>query len=352
MKRFFVFLGVVLMTIGSAVSAQEVGSMAPLQKSSWGDAKTADIAEYIPDISLDMRGGYVQDFAENAGRFCGDGLYLNVDGKISDSFSYSWNQSIAPAYGEFNSGFSETNWLLLTYEVGSFAFNAGKDALLVGSFEYNANTIDSYFDMNSMFYNMFDCWQWGVSAAWYPAEDQAVIAQVANSPFSYDEPGLFSYSAAWQGAWDFYESYWTANLWEFEEGKYTKALNFGNRFYLGDFTIDLEFMTRTYEMKGLFKDDYTALVAPSYEWTWGRAFAKYGFEHISDEIPYELAYDKGDYMFYGAGLEFFPLKENKNVRIHAAWMGNTIGISTLDIGLTWKMDVTGSVRRIFGKSDN
>jgi hypothetical protein len=206
--------------------------------------------------------------------------------------------------------------------------------------------------MNSMFYNMFDCWQWGVSAAWYPAEDQAVIAQVANSPFSYDEPGLFSYSAAWQGAWDFYESYWTANLWEFEEGKYTKALNFGNRFYLGDFTIDLEFMTRTYEMKGLFKDDYTALVAPSYEWTWGRAFAKYGFEHISDEIPYELAYDKGNYMFYGAGLEFFPLKENKNVRIHAAWMGNTIGISTLDIGLTWKMDVTGSVRRIFGKSDN
>ena len=71
------------MTIGSAVSAQEVGSMAPLQKSSWGDAKTADIAEYIPDISVDMRGGYVQDFAENAGRFCGDGLFLNVDGKIS-----------------------------------------------------------------------------------------------------------------------------------------------------------------------------------------------------------------------------------------------------------------------------
>jgi hypothetical protein len=45
-------------------------------------------------------------------------------------------------------------------------------------------------------------------------------------------------------------------------------------------------------------------------------------------------------MFYGAGLEFFPLKENKNVRVHAAWMGHTIGISTLDIGLTWKMDIT------------
>ena len=340
------------MTIGSAVSAQEVDSMAPLQKSSWGDAKTADIAEYIPDISLDMRGGYVQDFAENAGRLCGDGLYLNVDGRINDSFSYSWNQSIAPSYGEFNSGFAETNWLLLTYEVGDFAFTAGKDALLVGSFEYNANTIDSYFDMNSMFYNMFDCWQFGVSGAWYPAEEQAVILQVSNSPFAYGESGLFSYSAAWQGAWDFYESYWTANLWEFEQGKYTKALNLGNRFHIGDFTMDLEYMTRTHEMKGIFNDDFTVLAAPSYEWTWGRAFAKYGFEHVAENLPYELAYDSGNYIFYGAGLEMFPLKENKNVRIHAAWMSNNIGLNTLDIGLTWKMDVTGALKKLFGKSAN
>ena len=352
MKKFSVFLGVVLMTIGSVVRAQEVDSIAPLQKSSWGDAKTADIAEYIPDISLDMRGGYVQDFAQNTGRFCGDGLFLNIDGKISHSLSYSWNQTIAPSYGEFYSGFDETNWLYLTYEVGDFSFTAGKDALLVGSFEYDASTIDSYFDMNSMFYNLFDCWQWGISAAWYPAEDHAVIAQVANSPFAYGEPGLFSYAAAWRGAWDFYESYWTANLWEFETGKYAKALNLGNRFFFGDFTVDLEYMTRTHRLNGLFTDDFTVLLAPSYEWTWGRAFAKYGYEHVAQELPYELAYDSGDHMFYGAGLEFFPLKENKNVRVHAAWMGHTTGVSTLDIGLTWKMDVTGAFKRIFGKSAN
>lgn len=55
------------MTIGSAVRAQEVDSTAPLQKSSWGDAKTADISKYIPEISMDMRGGYGQDFAEKTG---------------------------------------------------------------------------------------------------------------------------------------------------------------------------------------------------------------------------------------------------------------------------------------------
>ena len=56
MKKLFVFLGIALWAIGSAASAQEVGSTAPMQKSSWGDAETSEIADYIPDVSLDMRG--------------------------------------------------------------------------------------------------------------------------------------------------------------------------------------------------------------------------------------------------------------------------------------------------------
>ena len=157
MKKFLVFLGIVLSTICSAVRAQEV--------------------DYIPDISLDMRGGYEQDFSGGAGRFFGDGLYLNVDGIISSSLSYSFNHRLASSYYEDNSGFNGTNWLTLTYETGDFAFTAGKDGLLFGSFEYDAYDLDSYYDMNSAFYNEFDCWQWGVSAAWYPAEDHEFLLQ-------------------------------------------------------------------------------------------------------------------------------------------------------------------------------
>ena len=349
MKRFFVFLGVVFMTIGSAVRAQEVDSTAPLQKSSWGDAKTADMTDYIPDISLDMRGGYRQDFAESAGRFYGDGLYLDINGKISPHFSYSLNQRLASSYYEDNSGFAGTNWLTLTYEVGSFAFTAGKDALLVGSFEYDAYDLDTYYDMNSQFYNMLDCWQWGVSAAWYPSDSHEVIIQAANSPFSYGEPNLFAYAAAWRGYWDCYESYWTVNMWQFDKGRYVKALNLGNRFYVGDFTIDLEYMTRAADLKGMFSRDFTALIAPAYEWEWGRAFAKFGYEHVAQDLPYELAYESGDYMFYGAGVEFFPLKQDKDIRAHVAWTSSNTGFNTLDIGLTWKFDITGAAKSIFNR---
>ena len=351
MKKLLVFLGVVMMTIGSAVRAQEVSSTVPLQKSSWGDANNSEVTDYIPDISLDMRGGFQQDFGNSTGRFFGDGLYLDINGNISPHFSYSLNQRLASSYYEDNSGFNGTNWLTLSYENDYFGVTFGKDALLVGSFEYDAYDLDTYYTMNSMFYNMLDCWQWGVSASWYPSEGQTLTLQVANSPFSWDDD-MFAYNAGWRGEWDFYESYWTVNMWQYDHNRYVKALNLGNRFYWRSFTIDLEYMTRAADLKGIFKDDYTFLVAPSYMFAQSfRAFAKFGLESVKDDLPYELAYEGytgSKYYFYGAGIEIFPFF-NKDIRLHAAWSGNNFGENYLDIGLTWKMNLTSMAKFLFTK---
>lgn len=310
MKRFLVFLGIVLSTISSAVRAQEV--------------------DYIPDISLDMRGGYEQDFSGGAGRFFGDGLYLNVDGIISSSLSYSFNHRLASSYYEDNSGFNGTNWLTLTYETGDFAFTAGKDGLLYGSFEYDAYDLDSYYDMNSAFYNEFDCWQWGVSAAWYPAEDHEFLLQVASSPLSDENVSI---AAGWRGSWEGFESYWTANLWGKDRGM-IPAVALGNRFTFGNLTVDLDLSAR-------FGDTYlsgaAAILAPSYQiGEWGRAFTKIGIDR--------------DNTFFGCGFEYFPLKENKSIRLHAAYTCNdyTVG-NMINIGLTWKLNVTQTIKNIFTK---
>ena len=303
--------------------------------SSWGDAKTSEIASYIPDVSLDMRGGLNYGNNEGAATFMGDGLYLDINGYISPHFSYSLNQRLASTYYEDNSGFNGTNWLTLTFEAGDFAVTAGKDALLMGSFEYDAYDLDAYYDMNSSFYNGFDCWQWGVSGAWYPTEDQEVLLQFANSPFSYGEPNLFSLAAGWRGTWDWYESYWTANLWQYSEENFVKAVNLGNRFQFGNFTIDLDLMGRFGEVEPPFSG-MTVAFSPSYEISdWGRVFAKGVWEEEN--------------LIYGAGFEYFPLKENRNIRLHAAWAYNEYMYGdTLNIGLTWKMDMTGSIRKLFG----
>lgn len=308
MKKLIVFLGIVFLTIGSALHAQE-----------------------IPEISLDMRGGFNYGNISRSGQFMGDGLYLDINGNISPNFSYSLNQRLASTYYEDNSGFNGTNWLTLTYETDSFALTAGKDAIFVGSFEYDAYDLDSYYDMNSSFYNEFDCWQWGVSAAWYPADGQEVLFQVANSPFAYGDPNLFAIAAGWRGAWDWYESYWTANLWQYSNDTAVKAINLGNRFTFGDFAMDLDLMGRFGEAEG--PTGITVAFSPSYSISdWGRVFAK-GVAETENVI-------------FGAGFEYFPLKENKDIRMHAAWAYNEYMYgNTLNIGLTWKMNLTKMLRR-------
>ena len=352
MKRFFVFLGVVFTTIGSAVSAQEVDSMAPLQKSSWGDAKTKEVIDYIPNISLDARFGYDHYFTDGSGHLGGDGLYLDIDGKISPNLSYRLNHRIASTFYADNSGFNGTNWLTLTYEFGDFDITAGKDALLVGSFEYDADDLDSYYNMNSMFYNMIDCWQWGITGSWYPADGQSFSLQFAASPFR-SEKQMFSYNAAWWGEWDFYESYWTVNMWQFDQNRYVKALNLGNRFYLGDFTLDIEYLTRAADIKSLFKNDFTFIAAPSYEvGDFLRIFGKFGLERTASDLPYELTYEdclESNYLFYGAGIEYFPLKGNKDLRLHAAWSSNNLGDNYLNIGLKLSLRLTDATRHLLSK---
>ena len=348
MKKLSVFLGVALWAIGSAVSAQEVDSTATMQKLSWGDAK--EITDYIPDVHLDTRFGYSHDFAEGTGRFGGNGLFLDINGKISPHFSYSLNHRLANFEGEDEPGFGNTNWLLLTYETEDFSISAGKDAVFIGNLEYDAYDLDSYWFMNSLFWNGIDPWQWGVSAAWYPAEDQSLSFQFCNSPFSdFNTGNLFAYALAWRGAWDCYESYWTANLWQYDAKGYVGSINLGNRFYLGDFTIDLEYMTRGIGWKGLFSDDFTLHIAPYYEWNWGRAFAKCGWERTSRDI---MGYDfTGDNIYYGAGVEFFPLKEYKDLRIHAAWGSNNNYTCShiIELGLTWNLNLTDTAKRIYDR---
>lgn len=316
MKKLFLFLGIVLTAVSPAVSAQEV--------------------DHMPEISLDMRGSYRQGFTSGSGRFIGDELYLDINGFITPYLSYSLNHRIAaPYYGEGITGFDATNWLTLTYELGNFAFTAGKDALLVGSFEYDAYDLDSYYDMNSDFYNNFDCWQWGASVTWNLFEIQEFILQVANSPYSYGESGLFSYALAWRGYWDFYESYWTANLWQYDACSFTKALNAGNRFYVGNLTMDLDLMFR-FDEAGEDLNGFTGTFAPSYQFKdWGRLFAKMGW----DSTP--------NAWFFGGGFEYFPIKDYTDLRLHAAYTHNayTIG-DMINIGLTWKMNLTRNIRKI------
>ena len=375
MKRLFTFLGAMFLMAGSASWAQEVDSSVLQQNSvSTDDATMEDGEDWIPSISLDSRFGYNRIVPGQTGGFGGDGLYLNIDGKISKNFSYSLCQKFFSAPGEDDSVFDNTDWLTLSYSLGNFTFTAGKDVLMLGSYEYDAYDIDSYFDMNSMFYNSFSSYQWGVKAMWTnPSETTSFAFQVTTSPFSYAprEDNLYSYNLGWYGAWDNYESIWSANFMEYAPGEFVKVLALGNMFYVGNLSLGVDCILRGAELKSVGKDEITVNFMPSYDFGGKvRLFGKLGWESSRNDLSYDFwgeglsteemidanaenyytlpAYIIGskDYWFYGAGVEYYPID---SVRLHAAWASNNYtSRHTIDIGLTWKFDIVKAFRCIRG----
>ena len=94
------------------------------------------------------------------------------------------------------------------------------------------------------------------------------------------------------------------------------------------------------------------MFSPSYEWDWGRAFAKVGWDKVTEDyLGHEFI---GSNVFYGAGAEFFPLKDNKDIRLHAIWASNTHLTEShyINVGLTWKLDLTRAGKKLFNKIKN
>ena len=380
MKKLFTFWGAIMIMAVSAIQAQEVYSSAPLQGSvSESDTTMEDGEDWIPSISLDSRFSYNRVVSGGPAGFGGDGLYLNVDGKISKHFSYSLCQKFFSAYGEDDSVFDNTDWLTISYDVGGFSFSAGKDVLMLGSYEYDAYDIDSYFDMNSMFYNSFSSYQWGVKAMWTnPSETTSLAFQVTTSPFSYAprEEDMFSFNLGWYGAWDCYESIWTANIMEYAPGEYMKVLAVGNMFYIGNLSLGLDCIMRGADFSSVGKDEITVNFMPSYEFgDKVRLFGKLGWEKSAADLPYDFwgeyltvedmqaaneecvstlpafIIPGQDYWFYGAGIEYFPVKNSRDVRLHAMWASNNYTSQhTINVGVTWKFDVTKSIKRLIDRS--
>ena len=115
MKRLLTFLGTIFIMAGSTVWAQEVNSSATLSGSSSGEDVTVENDEdWVPEISLDARFGYEHQSSGKSGGFGGDGLILNIDGKIGKHFSYSLNHKLSASIGEDSSVFDATNWLTLS----------------------------------------------------------------------------------------------------------------------------------------------------------------------------------------------------------------------------------------------
>ena len=269
-----------------------------------------------------------KDFGSN---FNGRYLMLVLDGNISPKFSYHLRyRMIHPnqTTGSWHDVYKATDWANVVYRpTKNWEITAGKMLVFYGSYEFDKNPLDVY--MWSAWGGNVGCFQFGVMGKYISNDGRNnVLFQINNSPFanSLDLGNLYSYSAQWNGNFGVFNALYSVNLLEYQPNRYINYISLGNQFNFGPVCLELDYMNR-YGARGThFLKDFSFIGRLKYnvcdQFT---VFAKGG-------IDYNMAQESGEadaidllvtpgmrYEYYGAGVEYFPIKGSKDVRLHAFW---------------------------------
>lgn len=267
--------------------------------------------------------------------FLGKYINLMLNGNISEQFSYHFRYRFNRINFNslFNSLFEAVDWAYLDYDINkNWRVSAGKQMVYIGGFEYDYAPIDVYFwsgaNENITPYEM------GVSGQ-YTTNDgrNTFVAQITNSPFSdlsYRFDNMYAYNLAWYGKHGFYRSIWSVNMMNYKKGKFVNYIALGNRFDLCPVVaVEVDYVNRYYlGQQGNFFGDFSLIGNLVFNIK-NRAniFVKGGFDYNKTGNEDVLVGASSPYIgeksaYIGAGAEFFPIKDRKDVRLHAYWTSN------------------------------
>lgn len=286
--------------------------------------------------------------------FEGKYLVMRIDGMIMPGLTYSWRQR----FNKNTSLFEATDWVYLDYAVNRWNFQAGKEVVAIGGYEYDRAPIDLY--GCSVFWNNIPCYAFGVAAGYGISENDRLSFQVTESPFANSGcRNIYGYNLMWNGRHGIFESIYSVNMMEYAKGHFINYIALGNKFTVDKLRLELDFMNRaSSHQQFLFKD--CSIMAelsysPSDKW---RIYGKYTYDVNKAATEADLVVRTGTELnMAGAGLEFFPLmKERHRLRLHAgcyySWGHNANPANTMQdktmyatAGLTWDMNLLNIKRK-------
>lgn len=310
-------------------------------------------------LRIEARLDYMQEYIsgnkinDNSG-FKGKYLNIRMDGNITDSFSYSYRQRLNKPNKDATF-FDATDWITLTYSFDNWSFSAGKQVVGIGGYEYDKAPIDLYFC--SEYWNNIACYQLGASVTYaLPGGNDRFMFQFCESPFrknilNIENREMFAYNLMWTGTHDWFSSIYSVNMLEYMPGRFINYIALGNRFTFNRFTIDLDIMNRAGSFKTLLGKDMSFMC----DIAWQPIERLRIFAHLthdfnnSGEIADLCVVPGVNITRMGGGIEFFPLKDHKNLRLHlngCYTFGKTVETAVLrphqtliDCGITWYMNM-------------
>lgn len=305
----------------------------------------------------------MNDWGHEGFDFGNSSIYTFLDGSIGN-FSYSMcNHWVAEDTASLykNAFRSDENdfidWLTLSYTVGRFTFTVGKDVLAIGGSELDYNDVDVHYATASPFWHKVPFYQWGASIDFTnKKEDTNLRLQFASSPFGARPfaSKLFSYSFQWTGEYGCYEPFWSVNFIEYERGRFVNIVALGNRFTIGGFSIELDYMNRATSFKRFFEQEWSVAAQLAYNFRDKvEVFARGGYDaSITGDI---FGYDDAwfiptdntfcpKYWYAGGGIHYFPLRKSRDLRIHAVAAYNNYAQSvSLTFGATYHFNLTKTI---------
>ncbi len=297
-------------------------------------------------------------------------LYTLVEGTFAENFSYSicnhWlsvpgysgvGEEIAGLYtGSLYS--NANNWLdwanltytLCTENAGSFDITLGKDVMNIGGFEYDAYDFDCHFGLSSLLWNYSTVYQWGGKIGYTtPSEMSSFNFQATTSPYGgmmFKEKQYGAYGIQYRGEYDWYSAIFSANMIQYDDKKYLNVLALGNQFYAGDCTLGVDWLNRARSTKDFFNQEMLLMGSVSYNFgDKVELFGKVGWERfkgdgyfIYGDPEYEFP---DDYIFGGVGVNWYPLKDSQDLRVHALFtMNNVDETIAFGVGVTYNFSIT------------
>lgn len=324
-------------------------------------AQESSLARLDVEARIDYMQEHISDTKINdASGFKGKYLNIRLDGNITDNVSYSYRQRLNKPNKDA-SFFDATDWITVSYAIRNWTLSGGKQVVGIGGFEYDGAPIDLYYC--SEFWNNIACYQLGVSAALATtSQNDRFTLQFCESPFrrnvmNIENKEMFAYNLMWTGSHGFFNSLYSVNFIECLPGKFINYIVLGNRFTFGNFRLDLDLMNRAVSARELFGKDFSVMC----ELKWSplkrlEIFAKATHDSNSSSQAGDWCVRPGTSVTrFGGGLEFYPLKNSKNLRLHincCHTIGKTVETGVLrdnqtiiDTGLTWKMNMLNLKRR-------
>lgn len=326
---------------GNPAAAEESGNRALFCIGDSSRIETPPVLRIGLEARVDFDYLNLSEAKDEAG-FHGRYLNLAVNGNILPELSYHWRQRLNK-FGEMkNDVFGATDWIYLDYSpTDRWTVSAGKMVVDVGGYEYDRAPIDVFF--GTLYWQNIACYQFGVAGRYdFTGNNHSLTFQFSNSPYAGRLGDKnFGYSLMWRGKIRRFSALWSVNAFQYGNGYLCGNIALGNRFDFGACALEVDFHNRHSRHQKFWLGDFLAL--GRLNWTINRhfdIFAKGGYEKYRPELGERYTVCRP---LYGVGMEYYPLRRSRDLRIHAVTdVRYTIESQrTVEamVGVTWRMDI-------------